>query len=157
MDLRLLAKRNFATAVTFSFILGMVLNGSTILLPQFLQNDLGYTAQQAGMALLPGGIALALMMPIAGILASKFDPRFIIAIGFALLSFGLFHVTEIYLGVSFSTDGDPIASSRSSAFRSSSSLSVRSTMWGCRRTNSTRFPASAISRAIWAAASASPC
>ena len=103
MDLRLLAKRNFAIAITFSFILGMVLNGSTILLPQFLQNDLGYTAQQAGMALLPGGIALAMMMPIAGILASKFDQRFIIAIGFALLSFGLFHVTEIYLGVSFST------------------------------------------------------
>ena len=103
MDLRLLGKRNFATAVTFSFILGMVLNGSTILLPQFLQADLGYTAQQAGMALSPGGIALALMMPIAGILASKFDPRVIIAIGFALTSFGLFHVTNLYLGVSFST------------------------------------------------------
>ena len=53
MDLRLLGNRNFATAVTFSFILGMVLNGSTILLPQFLQNDLGYTAQQSGMALSP--------------------------------------------------------------------------------------------------------
>jgi DHA2 family multidrug resistance protein len=103
MDLRLLAKRNFAIAITFSFILGMVLNGSTILLPQFLQNDLGYTAQQAGMALSPGGIALAFMMPIAGILASKFDQRLIIAIGFALLSFGLFHVTNIYFGVSFST------------------------------------------------------
>ena len=88
MDLRLLGKRNFATAVTFSFILGMVLNGSTILLPQFLQNDLGYTAQQAGMALSPGGIALAFMMPIAGILATKFDPRVIIAVGFALTSFG---------------------------------------------------------------------
>jgi MFS transporter, DHA2 family, multidrug resistance protein len=103
MDLRLLGKRNFATAVTFSFILGMVLNGSTILLPQFLQNDLGYTAQQAGMALSPGGIALAFMMPVAGILATKFDPRVIIAIGFALTSFGLFHVANIYLGVSFST------------------------------------------------------
>ena len=103
MDLRLLSKRNFATAVSFSFILGMVLNGSTILLPQFLQNDLGYTAQQAGMALSPGGIALAFMMPIAGILAAKFDPRAIIALGFALTSFGLFHVTNIYLGVSFST------------------------------------------------------
>jgi DHA2 family multidrug resistance protein len=103
MDLRLLGKRNFATAVTFSFILGMVLHGSTILLPQFLQNDLGYTAQQAGMALSPGGIALAFMMPVAGILATKFDPRVIIAIGFALTSFGLFHVTNIYLGVSFST------------------------------------------------------
>jgi MFS transporter, DHA2 family, multidrug resistance protein len=103
MDLRLLGKRNFATAVTFSFILGMVLNGSTILLPQFLQNDLGYTAQLAGMALSPGGIALAVMMPIAGILASKFDPRVIIAIGFALTSVGLFHVTNIYLGVDFRT------------------------------------------------------
>ena len=103
MDLRLLGKRNFATAVTFSFILGIVLNGSTILLPQFLQNDLGYTAQQAGMALSPGGIALAFMMPVAGILATKFDPRVIIALGFAITSFGLFHVTNIYLGVSFST------------------------------------------------------
>jgi len=103
MDLRLLALRNFATAVTFSFILGIVLNGSTILLPQFLQNDLGYTAERAGMALSPGGIALAVMMPIAGILATKFDPRVIIAIGFAITSFGLFHVTNLYLGVSFDT------------------------------------------------------
>ena len=103
MDLRLLKKRNFATAVTFSFVLGMVLNGSTILLPLFLQNDLGYTAQQAGMALSPGAITLAFMMPIAGILASKFDPRVIIAAGFALTSFGLFHVTSIHYGVSFST------------------------------------------------------
>ena len=103
MDLRLLSKRNFATAVTFSFILGIVLNGSTILLPQFLQNDLGYTAQQAGLALSPGGIALAVMMPVAGILATNFDPRAIIAIGFALTSFGLFHVTNIYYGVSFHT------------------------------------------------------
>src|SRR6202022_3196968 len=76
---------------------------NVLLLPQFLQNDLGYTAQQAGMALSPGGIALAFMMPITGILATKFDPRIIIAIGFALTSFGLFHVTNIYLGVSFST------------------------------------------------------
>jgi DHA2 family multidrug resistance protein len=103
MDLRLLSKRNFATAVTFSFILGMVLNGSTILLPQFLQNDLGYTAQQAGMALSPGALALIFMMPVAGILASKFDPRVIIASGFALTAFGLFHVTSLHYGVSFET------------------------------------------------------
>jgi DHA2 family multidrug resistance protein len=72
-------------------------------LPQFLQNDLGYTAQQAGMALSPGAIMLMFMMPIAGILASRFDPRVIIAAGFALTSFGLFHVTSIHYGVSFET------------------------------------------------------
>jgi DHA2 family multidrug resistance protein len=103
MDLRLFSRRNFATAVTFSFVLGMVLNGSTVLLPLFLQNDLGYTAQQAGMALSPGAMILIVMMPIAGILASRFDPRVIIAAGFALTSFGLFHVTSIHYGVSFAT------------------------------------------------------
>jgi DHA2 family multidrug resistance protein len=103
MDLRLLRNRNFATAVCFSFILGMVLNGSTILLPQFLQNSLGYTAELAGLALSPGGIALAVMMPVAGILANKYDPRVIIAIGFALTSAGLFHVTGIYYGIDFHT------------------------------------------------------
>jgi DHA2 family multidrug resistance protein len=103
MDLRLLRNRNFATAVTFSFVLGMVLNGSTILLPLFLQNSLGYTAGLAGLALSPGGIALAVMMPVAGILAQKFDPRLIISIGFACTAAGLFHVTGIYFGIDFGT------------------------------------------------------
>ncbi len=103
MDLRLLKNRNFATAVFFSFVLGMVLNGSTILLPLFLQNNLGYTAALAGLALSPGGIALAVMMPVAGVLASKFDPRLIIAIGFVLTAAGLFHVTGIYYGIDFGT------------------------------------------------------
>jgi DHA2 family multidrug resistance protein len=103
IDLRLLALRNFATSVIFSFALGMVLNGSTILLPQFLQSDLGYSAQQAGMALSPGAITLALMMPIASILASKYDPRVIIATGFAITAYGIYHVSNIYLGVDFGT------------------------------------------------------
>jgi len=101
MDLRLLSKRNFATAITFSFILGIVLNGSTVLLPQFLQNDLGYTAQQSGMAMSPAAIVLLFLMPVSGILASKFDPRMIIAFGFALTAFGLYHVTTIHYGISF--------------------------------------------------------
>jgi DHA2 family multidrug resistance protein len=53
IDLRLLGLHNFGTAVTFSFVLGIVLNGSTILLPQFLQNELGYTAERAGLAMSP--------------------------------------------------------------------------------------------------------
>ena len=103
MDLRLLGKRNFATAIIFSFVLGIVLNGTTVLLPQFLQNDLGYTAQQAGMALSPGAIVLIFMMPVAGLLASKFDPRVIIATGFALTAFGLFHASNIHSDMSFET------------------------------------------------------
>lgn len=101
MDLRLLRNRNFVTAIAFSFILGLVLNGTTVLLPQFLQYDLGYSSQLSGMALSPGAIALLFMMPVAGIVASRFDPRMIIACGFALLSFGLYYSTSIHYGLSF--------------------------------------------------------
>ena len=101
IDLRLLKKRNFATAILFSFILGVVLNGSTILIPQFLQNLMGYTAQRAGLALMPGGFTLMLFMPIAAIAGSKFDRRWVMAIGFAMTAMGLHHMTGIYLGIDF--------------------------------------------------------
>lgn len=101
IQLRLLRNRNFASSVLSNFVLGMVLNGSTILIPQFLQLQLGYTAEQAGWALSPGGIALALLMPVAGILGSKFDPRKIIAIGFLLTSVSLFWMMRITPDIDF--------------------------------------------------------
>jgi len=103
IQLKLLKNRNFATATLFNFVLGIVLNGSMILIPQFLQLQLGYSAQQAGMALSPAGIALALLMPVAGILAMKFDPRRVIAVGFLLTSVSMFWMMRISLDVDFST------------------------------------------------------
>lgn len=103
MNLRLLRLRNFATSTLFNFILGMVLSGSTILIPQFLQIQLGYTAERAGWALTPGGIALALAMPIAGLAAQKFDPRKVVAFGFIVTSLSLFSMTRIYSGIDFQT------------------------------------------------------
>jgi MFS transporter, DHA2 family, multidrug resistance protein len=101
IKLHLLAMRNFATSTLFNFILGMVLSGSTILIPQFLQVQLGYTAERAGWALSPGGIALALMMPVAGFAATKFDPRKVVAFGFLVTSISLFSMTRIYSGIDF--------------------------------------------------------
>ena len=103
MDLRLLKLRNFATAVTFGFILGMVLNGTTVLIPQFLQNYLGYNSQLAGLAQTPGALVMLFMMPLVGIMAAKLDPRLVISLGFVLTSLGLFNVTSIHYGVSFGT------------------------------------------------------
>ena len=42
VDIRLLKNRNFGTAVFLQFVLGMVLFGTTVLIPQFLQVLLGY-------------------------------------------------------------------------------------------------------------------
>jgi DHA2 family multidrug resistance protein len=103
IQLRLLRNRNFATAAISNFTLGVVLNGSTILIPQFLQLQLGYSAERAGWALSPGGIALAVLMPVAGILGSKLDPRKVIAVGFLLTSASMFSMMRISPDIDFST------------------------------------------------------
>ena len=101
INLRLLKNRNFASSTLSNFTLGMVLNGSTILIPQFLQLQLGYSAERAGLALSPAGVALALLMPVAGILGSKFDPRKVIAVGFLLTSVSMFWMMRITPDVDF--------------------------------------------------------
>ncbi len=104
VDVRLLKNRNFGTAVFFSFILGIVLFGSTVLIPQFLQTSLNYTAERAGMALSPGGLALMFMMPIAGfIVSTKVDPRLLVSLGFLSLGATLHLMTNIYPGIDFKT------------------------------------------------------
>jgi len=104
VDVRLLKNRNFGTSVAFSFVLGMVLFGSTVLIPEFLQSSLGYTAELAGLALSPGGLVLMFMMFVAGRLVStKIDPRLLICIGFLGTSFALRLMTNIYLQIDFTT------------------------------------------------------
>ena len=103
VDVRLLRKRNFATACFFMFVLGAVLFGTTVIIPQFLQTLMGYSAQQAGMALSPGAFALMIMMPIAGRLVSKVDARYMMACGFLATSLALFHMTNLSLGMDFRT------------------------------------------------------
>jgi DHA2 family multidrug resistance protein len=104
VDVRLLNNRNFGTAVFLSFVLGMVLFGSTVLIPQFLQSSLGYTAERAGMALSPAGFVLVVMMPLVGLLlGTKVDPRLLVSIGFLGTAITLYGMTVINLQIPFQT------------------------------------------------------
>jgi DHA2 family multidrug resistance protein len=102
IELRLLQSRSFFISTSAMFMLGIVLFGTTLLLPQMMQELFGYTAQQAGMVLSPGGIAVILLLPAVGILISKIDARYMIAFGFAVTSIGLFHFSHLTLDISFS-------------------------------------------------------
>jgi DHA2 family multidrug resistance protein len=104
VDLRLLRNRNFGTSVFLQFVLGMVLFGTTVLIPQFLQALLGYTAERAGMALSAAGFILMLMMPVAGKLVGVVkDPRMLVAVGYAITAAGLFNLTRLDLNTPFAT------------------------------------------------------
>jgi DHA2 family multidrug resistance protein len=104
VDLHLLAKPNFAAANVMMLVLGMSLFGTTVLLPQYTQLYMGYTAQLAGMALSPGGIVVILLLPMVGFLVSRVDARYLIAFGFACLSLSLLYMTRhMYQGMDFKT------------------------------------------------------
>jgi DHA2 family multidrug resistance protein len=101
LDLRLLMRRNVGTTMFVMFMVGVSLYSSTVLIPQFLQEIMGYSAEQAGMAVSSGGIALMLLFPVAGALAPKFDPRKLVAMGFIITTFGLYRMSGLNLNTSF--------------------------------------------------------
>src|ERR1700739_4331874 len=101
VDLKMLKDRNFAIATITMFFLGFVLYSTTVLIPQLLQQLMGYTAQLAGMALSPGGAVIMLMMPVVGILVSKVDTRLLIGFGCAVCSLSLFVMAGWGPGVGF--------------------------------------------------------
>jgi DHA2 family multidrug resistance protein len=84
-------------------MLGFALLGSTLLLPLFMQTLLGYTAERSGLALMPGGFAIMLAMPLVGYLLSRHSPRYLMMFGLSMLSFSLFHMTRFDLNVDFHT------------------------------------------------------
>jgi DHA2 family multidrug resistance protein len=101
VDVKMFRNRNFAIAFVMMIMLGFALFGTTVLIPQYVQTLLGYTAQRAGMALSPGGLIVMALMPIVGFLVSHYDARWLIAIGFLACSTALFHMLELNLGISF--------------------------------------------------------
>jgi len=102
LDLTLFRNRNFAVSFTLMFALGVVLFATTVMIPQFVQTLLGYTAEQAGLVISPGGLAVMAMMPIVGFLVARVDPRWMIVYGFAVSSAALFTMLTLDLQVSYS-------------------------------------------------------
>ena len=86
VDLRLFAGRNFTIgAVSMSIAYG-VFFGSVVLLPLWLQTQMGYTATEAGFVLAPVGILAVLLSPVVGRMIGNTDPRAIASLAFLLFA-----------------------------------------------------------------------
>src|SRR6185312_8262767 len=78
--------------------------GTTVVIPQFLQLLLGYSAVKAGEAMAGGGFMMLLMMPIAGQLVSRVDPRGMMCFGFLATAASLYYMaTHLSLQMDFGT------------------------------------------------------
>jgi DHA2 family multidrug resistance protein len=103
IDLHLFRDRTFAVSNLLMFMLGFALLGSTLLLPLFMQTLLGYTAERAGLALMPGGFTIIVLLPLVGFLLSRYSPRWLLIFGLVVLSGSLFHMTGFNLEMDFRT------------------------------------------------------
>jgi len=101
VNLTLFKRPNFAIGFILMFVLGFSLYGTTVLIPQFVQTLLGYTAQLAGMVLSPAGLMMMAMMPVVGFLSSKVDPRKLMGYGFTMLTVSLITMHSMDLGISY--------------------------------------------------------
>ena len=95
---RLLRHRTFAVGVAFSAVLGIALFGTTVLMPLFMQELLGFPAVLAGLWNSPRGLVTLLGMPVAGMLISRrWDTRRLLFFGSIVTAAGTFALSFLNL------------------------------------------------------------
>jgi DHA2 family multidrug resistance protein len=85
------------------FIIGFMLISTTQLLPQFSQDLMGYDAITAGLTLSLGGVLTVVLMPLAGFVSGRVQPKWLLFGALAMTAFSLYHLTGLDTSVSFWT------------------------------------------------------
>ena len=86
LDLRLFRHRTFTNAVLVGWVAVLALFGAEFLMPLYLQVLRGHSAFDAGLVLLPLGVAAAVATPLAGRLYDRVGPRPLVVMGFSILA-----------------------------------------------------------------------
>ncbi len=102
VDLRLLFQRQFGMAFIAMLAVGAVLFGSNQITPQLMQTSFPYTAMLSGLAMMPGGLAMLMMMPLAGQIIPRMQPKYWLAIGFSIVAVAMWVSTSLTPDASFS-------------------------------------------------------
>ena len=104
VDLRVLKDRNFAVGSLMIFTMGAVLYSSAVIIPQFAQTVLGYTATLAGYILSPGAVLVALLIPgVSRGLLPRVQTRFLVLFGFLCLAVSLYYSSGLSPQIDFTT------------------------------------------------------
>jgi EmrB/QacA subfamily drug resistance transporter len=101
LNLKLFTNRVYASASVVAFIFGAGIYGSTFLIPLFAQTIQGYTPTRSGLLLMPAGLILALVFPIAGRLTDKTPAYVMVMFGLAVFALSSFLMTGVDTDTSF--------------------------------------------------------
>lgn len=96
----LFADRNFAIALSFMVVIGIVMFAVMALLPPMLQNLFGYGVIDTGIVLMPRGVGILVSMQLSGYLMRRgIDARPVVAGGFLICAFSLWQMSHWSLEV----------------------------------------------------------
>ena len=90
VNLRVFRDRNFLLGTVAIGLMGFVLYASAVIIPQFAQTQLGYTATWAGLVLAPGALVLIALIPVVGRVMAFLPVKYVIASGGLALASALF-------------------------------------------------------------------
>ncbi len=102
VDLRVLKDRNLAVGTFLIGLVGLVIYGTTALLPLFLQDLLGYPALQSGIAVAPRSIGAVVSMILAARLVGRVDSRILVCVGIVIRAASLFMLGGLTLSAGMS-------------------------------------------------------
>ena len=85
LDVKILGNKNYAVSVIASMVLYLVMMGSSVMMPLYVQNVMGYSAVVSGLVTLPGSAATAIISPFAGRIYDKMGIKKIFILGSAVL------------------------------------------------------------------------
>lgn len=85
LDVKILSNRNYAMSVVSSMVLYLVMMGSSVMMPLYVQSVMGYSAVISGLVTLPGSLATAVVSPFAGRAYDKMGIKKIFIVGSAAL------------------------------------------------------------------------
>jgi MFS transporter, DHA2 family, multidrug resistance protein len=101
VELRLLFRRQFGMAFLVMLMVGAILFGSNQIMPQLLQTSFPYTAMLSGLAMMPGGLAMLVVMPIAGQVTGRFQPKYLMVLGLMGIVLSMWYSTSLTPDASF--------------------------------------------------------
>jgi len=94
-DVRLMARPGYLMSIIAMLTMGVIILGTTQLIPQFLQQVMGYTASEAGKAMTFGGLITLIVLPMVGRLTSFVQPKYLVIGGLVVEAVALWRMSGL--------------------------------------------------------------
>ncbi|ANU24283.1 DHA2 family efflux MFS transporter permease subunit [Planococcus donghaensis] len=101
LEFRVFKYSVFSIATALGMIVFASMIATTVILPLFMQNLLGFDAFHSGLMLLPGAIIMGIMNPVSGALFDKYGGKWLLRLGFAILAVTTFFFTNLSQDTTF--------------------------------------------------------